>query len=146
MIQPRQLRIGNFVEDLERNILTVKAISESKISVEENELKFSPNFINGIPLTYSTLISNDGFMPNDFPGFPDYKHLQRGDIIVRFSKSPELHSVSIFKHLQIELKTGEKTPVNLFLKRVRFVHEFQNAFVSLTGKELSLNKVDFQIG
>lgn len=145
MINASQLRLRNLIHDGERNVLTVRSITESKISVEENELRYAPPFIFGIPLTFSNLIGQDDFRPNDFPGFPDFQHLQRADIFLRFSKSPDVDYISIFKHVQIELKPGEKTPVNLFIKRIRFIHELQNAFFLLSGKELSLNKVDFEI-
>ena len=148
MIQPQELRIGNYVSDLDGNILEIKLIASKEVLTKRDSLKrIGGNFliesINPIPLTEENFLKfinwgfEEGFnikrQSNEF--WEETCYLMEniidgsGNFEVCFSKSKSINDVEVSYWIDNE--------------RLEFMlsddlHNFQNLFFITTGQELPL--------
>lgn len=142
MIKTKFLRLGNLITDIEgRRILTVKKLAQNQIEVEEDGTVYTSDDVNGMPLSYYQMAGVGGFGDYVFPTFEEFRHLQNGQIILRFPNAlTEEGSAHVFKLTKVE---NIETPV--FLKTISYLHELQNIVFITVGKDLRLDKKDLQI-
>ena len=124
-IQSQSLRIGNKVRFTSEGIdFTVLEISRNGLTVENKTetVWIEIDQFEGIPLTEDILVKA-GFTGGKGEGFGL-------DII-------ELDYITTEDNLQLELKIAGGSE-RWFIIDVKFVHELQNLFKVLTGKELTI--------
>lgn len=132
MIQETELRIGNWIESYKRHHKVRGLSSGSTIRTEEGEW-LAPVFCNGIPLSPELL---------EKAGFVLCERNEDGDLW-RNGKFTVIHTHTI--------DVGESNTIEIIRVRafflhgyhndchIRYLHQLQNLFYSLTGEELSLH-------
>lgn len=128
MIEPKELRIGNFVSRVNGDSYqaTVATISD----LENGHL-----IVNPIPITKEWL--NDfGFMEDEDKGFiPDE---DRHCTVLSF-KNIDFAFIEGNCYLWLEVESD--TWYNMKWTKIKYVHQLQNLFFALTGQELKpINK------
>ena len=115
------LRVGNYVLDIDDNVLSISEITKDYISFNNCNLKSRYSKIKPIPLTEEWLFKF---------GF-DFKKMKKH----RKSYTPEHYNLNNFS-LLISNKgyyVVSYIPVYIF-----FVHQLQNLYFALTGAELTV--------
>ena len=117
--QVNEMRIGNIMLDDEYNVVNVERINSDRIHeftmVSQNNGRIYPSNIYKIPITKQWL-EKLGFVNTNTTEYPNYIK-------------------GIYKCMW---RNGEANICNKhgFIKDLKYVHELQNLFFALTGKEL----------
>ena len=118
MIQPQELRIGNFVFDSHQNTEKVFELSIFGDLHRVNEL--SPEAFNPIPLTEEILLKF-GYIGNE-PVFSEKSTI----FTLRIHKIWKPFKIFLDEYYRFEIK---------------YVHQLQNLFFSLCGEELKFEDI-----
>lgn len=128
-MKAQELRIGNLVQDRKGNICKVEALEKDDIKAYAGALTSLP--LEPIPLTKEWLerfgfnyrLGNNGNLPCYKKQFNS-----KNITIARW----KIHDIDLVDY-QIWIDTLDITKIN-------YVHQIQNLYFSLTGKELELKK------
>lgn len=134
MIKARFLRIGNFVTDVERRILTISSVSKYQILIEEDNIAYQPGDLNGIELTQDGIINALKFEKESFE--QHWLLERRPFVLMPFIMSGEIKGW----HCYIE---DSKKKLQT-LRTIKYVHQLQNIWSVLSDKELFINKGDLE--
>lgn len=135
MIEPNELRIGNALFDRNNDIVIVESILDYGINydpdIEACKYQFRDNELRPIPLTEERLLKCGFEQVDDMPYHPDMKtrSLYINTLILRkntYSNLFEFH----FQH---------KDPSMFENTEVKYLHQLQNLYFALDGKELEIN-------
>ena len=117
--QVNEMRIGNIMLDDEYNVVNVERINSDRIHeftmVSQNNGRIYPSNIYKIPITKQWL-EKLGFVNTNTTEYPNY-------------------TKGVYKCLWRNGKTNICNNHG-FIKDLKYVHELQNLFFALTGKEL----------
>lgn len=118
----KELMIKNYVFNKSGEISKVFALDEDGISVMSNEISYLYEDIKPIPLTEQCLI--------DF-GFKKEKSL---------NKKTEIYRINLDTGHIIDYRKPYIFLGHFGLYNIKYVHQLQNLYFALTGKELTKNK------
>jgi hypothetical protein len=137
MIKARFLRLGNFAKDIQGNIVTVARIARYEIGIEENNDKYNPSDLTGIELTEENLTKALNFEKDDYGKV--HQLVKEPFTVMPFIISGELKGWTCLFTLTVE-KDGKEEKKSQGLRQIKYVHELQNLWNSLTDKETFINK------
>lgn len=125
MIQPQELRIGNYVMCYSEHVSTVTTLWESKIVTTKDFscLSVSSDEVSGIELTEEWLVKL---------GFEYYKPLNHHRITI----GDVWYSVNQKGYFSFVNLAGDET-ATMPNTKVNSVHHLQNLFYSISGQELT---------
>ena len=122
MIQPQELRIGNYIE---YNGEIIKLDGSLLCCYIQNELEFP---LNPIPLTEEILLKF---------GFNEVEGERWCDMHEEFEEC-DYYYLSMFKiYYNPETDRFEDDSLSHFNVNLKYVHQLQNLFFALTGEELT---------
>jgi len=124
-MKPEELRKGNIIKVIGRNPTTVETISSSGINKWQDmgmsgEIKFEE--LTGIALTEALLIKI---------GFEKHTMLKNQWLTFYISKED---GIGLFLSIKDMLIYYSNDPIH----HIKYVHQLQNLYFSLTGKELTI--------
>lgn len=131
MIQPQELRIGNYVKDPYNKVIKL-------VSVNEDASMLRP-----IPLTEQWLIDFGMEMPTNEDPIFEHGEGKYGDPFNHFIKTSQSLIDASFEYDVKEFwedSNGFWFRIMHTYTHVEYVHQFQNLIFALTGKELTLIK------
>lgn len=128
MISANELRIGNVIQVIDGNIIEVESIDFRQYGINLTEscipLYYSSD-IYGIPLTEEILLKC---------GFE--KINRHGEIYFLNGDCFELHQFNQYGHFSYTC--GDNLKGNFVSTRIDSLHQLQNLYFALTGKELEI--------
>lgn len=137
-IEPRDLMIGNFVTDSEQRLCRIENIDSERFSEWNGSDEYQLTFITqdgvrsgdvfGIPLTPDTLKILGAYHTVEGSQFQYKLPISACSLFFRFN------GVDCYSELDGIYLGGQ----------LKFVHQVQNLFRSLTGKELVTDYLDFK--
>lgn len=135
-MKPQELRIGNLV-CYNGKVAKVKQITKHKIGYHTKPYEMKMNYarlceVEPIPIT-EELLTKIGFILPEHKEFYIMCCINGKDNSIRLTRYFNLWNAEIFaSHPEVVML--EHT-----IKGLRFVHELQNAYCLVTGKELEIN-------
>jgi hypothetical protein len=120
-----ELRIGNYVRSNDVNMASYFTVTASFLKQNENEMSW---FIEEIPLTEEWLLKFDMELTDGFSSSRKLYLNNYENDISKITYSP--------KEGLLRLSNGD-TKGTMLIPHIKYVHQLQNIYFALTGKELT---------
>ena len=124
MIPTFDLRVGNWIT-VENVIYRVSAVSETKVQFKGHRASFTPDVLHPIPLTPEILV-RAGFKPRGKTDLYDKVPIEG------FTYQLHSHKIMLFHG-------RDNTLAHWLSTRIVFVHQLQNFYYYLTGREIQIS-------
>ena len=122
-MNPKELRIGNYVNS-ENGIGKIECIEKTRVCVDNDKLTYTP-----ISVIKPILLTEDWLVKFDFTLVEEYRcfDISLGDNLY----------LSILNCIEFQIGAGLEW---ISIKdKIKYVHQLQNLYFALTGKELKLS-------
>ena len=129
MIKPQELRIGNYVFDIDGDVLQVGEILDIGVKFKGTSLSSRYEKINPIPLTEEILLKF-GFEKRE------HKSFFKGKELIYFTFTSNKYGFLIWNTIQNQWWVLGKISISQPI----YVHQLQNLYFALTGEELIFKK------
>ena len=128
MIKPQELRIGNYVFDIDGDVLQVGEILDIGVKFKGTSLSSRYEKINPIPLTEEILLKF-GFEKRE------HKSFFKGKELIYFTFTSNKYGFLIWNTIQNQWWVLGKISISQPI----YVHQLQNLYFALTNTELIWN-------
>lgn len=122
MIEPKELRIGNYTFDVDGDIMQIGEILDFGVKFKNTSLASRYEKINPIPLTEKILLKFR------------YKKIRDNEFIF------DNHFIIFIKESEIDFCLFNSEGNDFFVCEIQFAHELQNLHYSIKKEELTFNK------
>ena len=128
MIQSQELRIGNYVFDIDGDILQIGEILNIGVKFKNTSLSSRYEKINPIPLTEEILLK--------FGFEKDENEIFHIDLFTHYLEL--MYSMDCYYPIYIQkAQMSSENEQRIGLNNLEFVHQLQNLYFALTGEELT---------